>query len=139
VDTEITALSSTAATTLVTLMTTDSWHRVKVGFARLWQRAAAVQANTIEADLEAAREAAVTARRDRDEQATADLVAEWRSRLRRVAASDEVLKDELADLVTEFWPDLDRADQAGSVTLIARASGSSRINQAGRDQTVPGG
>ena len=43
------------------------------------------QASAVEADLEAARAAAVTAWRAGDEETMAELAAEWRSRLRRAA------------------------------------------------------
>jgi hypothetical protein len=137
VDGDLAALWSTAATTLVTLMTTDSWKRVKVGFAGLWRRARLGEARAVEADLEAARAAAVAARRDGDEEAMAELAAEWRSRLRRLAGSDEVLRAEVWRLVEDFRPLLS-GGPADPVVMIARASGGSRVNQAGRDQTVTG-
>lgn len=87
-DGELAVLWSAAATTLVTLMTTDSWERVKAGFAGLWRHASPGQAAAVEADLEAARTTAVAARRGGDEEAVAELAAEWRSRLRRLAGPD---------------------------------------------------
>ncbi len=136
-DADLAVLWSAAATTLVTLMTTDSWGRVKVGFAGLWRRTRPGQAEAVEADLESARAAAVAARRDGDEEALAELAAEWRSRLRRLADSDEELQAEVRRLVEEFRPLLP-GGQSGPVVMVARASGGSRINQAGRDQTVTG-
>lgn len=136
-DADLAVLWSTAATTLVTLMTTDSWERVKAGFAGLWRRARPGEAGAVEADLEAARAAAAAARQDGDEDALAELAAEWRSRLRRLAGPDEVLQAEVRRLVEEFRPLLP-SGPAGPVVMIARASGGSRINQAGRDQTVTG-
>ena len=136
-DADLAALWSTAATTLVTLMTTESWGRIKVGFTGLWRRAHPSQVAVVEADLESARAAAVAARRDGDEEAVAELAAEWRSRLRRLANSDEVLQAEVRRLVEEFRPLLP-GGPAGPVVMVARASGGSRVNQAGRDQTVTG-
>jgi len=52
VDGDLAVLCSAAATTLVTLMTTDSWERVKAGFAGLWRRVHPGQAAAVEADLE---------------------------------------------------------------------------------------
>jgi hypothetical protein len=137
VDAELAALWSAAATTLVTLMTTDSWERVKAAFAGLWRRAHPEQASGVEADLELARAAAVAARGVGDEEAVAELAAEWRSRLRRLAGSDEALQGEVRRLVEEFRP-LVPGGPAGPVVMVARASGGSRVNQAGRDQTVKG-
>ena len=136
-DADLAVLWSAAATTLVTLMTTDSWQTVKAGFAGLWRRARPGQADAVEADLESARAAAVAARRDGDEEAMGELAAEWRSRLRRLAETDESLQAEVRRLVEEFRPLLPDGP-AGTVVMVARASGGSRINQAGRDQTVTG-
>jgi hypothetical protein len=136
-DVDLAVLWSTAATTLVTLMTTDSWQQVKAGFADLWRRACPGQADAVEADLESARAAAVAARRDGDEEAKGELAAEWRSRLRRLAGTDESLQAEVRRLVEEFRP-LMPDGPARPVVMVARASGGSRINQAGRDQTVTG-
>lgn len=136
VDTELTALCSAAATTLVTLMTTDSWDRVKAGFSGLWRRRPD-QAKLIEADLEASRAVAGAAWPAGAEEDLAELVAEWRSRLRRIVAADEEAAKELRRLTEELRPLL--ADgPTGPVVMIAKASGSSRVNQAGRDQTVTG-
>jgi regulator of protease activity HflC (stomatin/prohibitin superfamily) len=138
VDAELAALCSAAATTLVTLMTTDSWDRVKAGFTALWRQHAPGQARAVEADLEAARSAAVAARAAGDAEAAADLAAEWRSRLRRVAEADEAALAEVRRLTEEFRPLLD-VGTTGTVVMTAHASGGSRVNQAGRDQTVTGG
>jgi hypothetical protein len=139
VDADLAALLSAAATTLVTLMTTDSWERVKAGFAGLWRRRHPGQAGTVEADLEAARAAVVAARRSGDEEVATELAAEWRSRLRRLAGADEEIQAEIRGLVDEFRPLLPGGGPGGPVVMRARASGGSRINQAGRDQTVTGG
>lgn len=136
-DADLAALWSAAATTLVSLMTTDSWERAKAGFAGLWRRFSPGQASAVEVDLEAARSAAVTAWQAGDEETMTELAAEWRSRLRRAAGADEEFLAELRRLVEEFRPLL-AVSSAAPVVMIARASGSSRINQAGRDQTVTG-
>jgi hypothetical protein len=139
VDAELAGLCAAAATTLVTLMTTDSWERVKSGFAGLWRRGHPGQAGAVEAELEASRAAAVSARRNGDGEAEAELAAEWRSRLRRLAAGDDELQVELRRLVEELRPLLPDGAPAGPVVMQVRASGSSRVYQAGRDQTVTGG
>jgi len=137
VDGELAGLCSAAATTLVTLMTTDSWDRVKAAFTALWRQHAPGQAQAVEADLESARAVAVTARRDGDEEAAGELTAEWRSRLRRLAGSDEALQAEVRRLIEEFRPLLPQGP-TGPVVMVARASGGSHVNQAGRDQKVTG-
>jgi hypothetical protein len=80
---------------------------------------------------------AFTVGRDGDEEAAGELTAEWRSSLRRLAGSDETLQSEVRQLVEEFQPLLPEAPR-GSVVMVARASGGSRVYQAGRDQRVTG-
>lgn len=141
-DAEVAVLCSAAATTLVTLMTTDSWKQAKAGFAGLWRRHQGQLAALVEADLEAAAAAATAAQQAGDAQATtelnAELAAEWGSRLRRLVEADEQATAEVRRLVELFRPLLE-GGAAGPVVMIARASGGSRVNQAGRDQTVTGG
>ena len=57
-DTEIAALASTAAATMVTLLTTDAWTRVKEEISGLWRRFRPEHAATVAADLAAAHELA---------------------------------------------------------------------------------
>ena len=137
-DAELAVLCSAAATTLVTLMTTDSWKQAKAGFTGLWRRHQGQLAALVEADLEAAAASAAAARQAGDAQATAELTAEWGSRLRRLVEADEQAAADARRLVEQFRPLLD-SGAAGPVAMIARASGESRVNQAGRDQTVTGG
>ncbi len=138
-DPELAALSSAAATTLVALMTTDAWERVKAGFGGLWRRGHPERAGAAEADLEAARLEVVAARQAGDKQAELEVLGEWRSRLRRLIADDGELRDELRGLVEEFLPLAGRAGQGAKVVMRAEVSDSGRVNQAGRDQTVISG
>jgi len=139
VETDLATLLTSAATTLVKLMTTDSWTEVKAGFVALWQRHHPEQAEAIEADLEASRASAVVGRQDGDGHVEAELAAEWRSRLRRLAEANTELQGEIRRLMEELRPLIARSDNP-SVTVVmrARSSGSSRIYQAGHDQTVTG-
>jgi hypothetical protein len=139
VDSELAALSSAAATTLVALMTTDSWEQVKATFLGLWRRSYPRQADVVDADLTAARSEALAARQAGDEVAKAALVSEWRSRLGRLVAADALIQAELKRLMNQLQPMLSDVGPAGGVVMTATASGASRINQAGRDQTVFGG
>ena len=66
-DSDLAALLSTAATTLVKAMTTDSWEQVKAAFARLWRRPE--QAEVVSADLAEGRCEVVAGRAAGDEQA----------------------------------------------------------------------
>jgi hypothetical protein len=138
VDADLAGLWAVAATTLVTLMTTDTWEQVKGRFVALWRRRQPGQAEAVEADLEASRAEAMAARRDGDRQVQAELAAEWQSRLRRLAGTDQELQGELRRLVEDLRPLLPGGLPAGPVVMQAKASGSSRIYQAGHDQTVTG-
>lgn len=138
-DAELTALSSTAAATLVALMTTDAWGRAKAALVGLWRRRHPEQATAVEADLAAAQLEVAAARQVGDSSVEAELTSEWQSRLRRLVAGDEQLQAELALLVENLRPAVPDSGQAGSVAMRASACGRSRINQAGRDQTIISG
>ncbi|HEV2370994.1 MAG TPA: hypothetical protein VGS19_02395 [Streptosporangiaceae bacterium] len=137
-DPELAALTSTAAATLVQLMTTDGWERAKASVGGLWRRAHPGRALAVEADLAAARQEALSARQRGDEQAELDLVGEWRSRLRRLVAANPELERELRQVVNELQPVMEKATEArvNLVTVQAKATGNSRIFQAGRDQHI---
>ena len=138
-DPDLTGLSWAAATTLVALMTTDSWARVKAGFVGLWRRRDPRQAGVVETDLAAAQQEMVAALQAGDERAGVELAREWQSRLRRLVAADVQLQDELGRLVAQFRPLVSDSGKPGPVVMRARASGLSRVYQAGRDQTIVGG
>ena len=55
-DPELSALAATAAATLVGLLTTDAWERVKGGLGALWRRAHPERAGTIEAEIAESRD-----------------------------------------------------------------------------------
>lgn len=135
-DADLAGLWVSAATTLVALMTTDGWGRVKAGFAGLWRRRHPGHVEAVETDLEASRAVVMAARRCGDglAEAEAELVAEWQGRLRRLAGSDEELQGQIRRLVEDLRPLLSSSAPAGPVVVRARASGRSRIYQAGRDQ-----
>lgn len=137
-DVGLAALSAAAATTLVTSMTTDSWEQVKAALVKLWRLRHPGQAKAVAADLTATRSGVVAARAAGDEQAEADLLAEWRSRLRRLVADDEQLQGELRRFTEEFGHLLSEPRGVSQVVMRAEVHGSGRVNQAGRDQTVIG-
>jgi hypothetical protein len=137
-DASLVALSSAAATTLVTSMTTDSWEQVKAALLKLWHRRYPEQTQAVGTDLAEARSGMVAARDVGDEQVEADLLAEWRSRLRRLAVDDEQVQDELRRFTEVFRHLLSEPREASQVVMRAKAYDSARINQAGHDQTVIG-
>lgn len=141
VDAEFAALTSTAATTLVQLLTTAVWERATSAVVGLWRRVHPERAQVVEAELEDSRAAMLVARQVGDEQAERALVAEWQNRLRRLVAADAGVVEELAGVVAELRSVLTDADMTPGATISMRATafGSSRVNQAGRDLHITTG
>jgi hypothetical protein len=133
--TELSALTSAAATALVELMTTDAWARAKSGVERLWRQVRPERAHTLPAELDEARADLVEARRRRDSDAEAALVAEWDARFRRLVAGNAPGTAALERLANELVA-LGPAGSTGGVHMTATAYDNARIYQANRDQTI---
>jgi len=137
VDPELSALTSTAATTVVQLLATAAWGQAKTAVGRLWRRVHPERADTVEAELAEARTEVIAAQQAGDVQAEQALVDEWHGRLRRLIAVDPQLADELRRVVAELRPLLvDAAPQYSMITMQATTFGDSRVNQAGHDLHV---
>jgi hypothetical protein len=137
-ESDLATLTSAAAVTLVRLMATDGWDRVKSAVVSLWRRVHPEGAAAVDAELSAACHEVLAARRAQDEQAELDLVGEWRSRLRQLVASDPQLQEDLHRLIEEFRPAVAEVEAAriGSVTMQAKATGHGQVYQAARDQKI---
>lgn len=140
-DPELTALTSTAATTVVKLLTTAAWERATTAVGGLWRRVHPERAETVRAELEDSRAEVLAARQVGDEQVEQALVGEWQGRLRRLVAADPQLVDELRRVVAELRSALADADapQGATITMQTTAFGTSQVNQAGRDLHVTTG
>lgn len=138
VNAELVALASTAASTAVTLLVTDGWERATAGLASLWSRVHPDRARVIEGELLEARTALLEAERTGDTTIAEDLVAEWRSRLRRLADADAAAAADLRHLVaTVLEPALAETGSRGpSITMTAVVTDHGRVYQAGRDQHI---
>lgn len=130
---EIAALAGTAGTTVVTLMATDAWQRVREGFVALWRRGQAERAEVVAAELDATREDLLAASAVGDQDSEGELQAEWQGRFRRFLTARPEAVEDLRRLLDEFVPS---AEAAPAVTQHATASGHARIYQAGRDQHI---
>lgn len=131
VDPETALLAQSAGVTLVTLMTTDAWHRTREGITQLWRRAQPHRADAVVAELEATREDALAAGEADDRETLGELHLEWQGRLRRLLAAHPGAAVELRVLLDELEP----SGATGPViTQHANASGQARFYQAGRDQ-----
>ena len=106
VDPEITGLAGTAATTLVTLLTTEGWQRAKEQFSSLWRRVQPERAEAVAGELEATRADLLTVQVDGDSDTEAELAAEWQGRIRRLLAAHPEAADHLRVLLAELAPGL---------------------------------
>ncbi|MEU7524140.1 hypothetical protein AB0A74_00220 [Saccharothrix sp. NPDC042600] len=118
-----------AATTLVERLAGEAWESAVAAIGGLWRQAHPDRGDTVEAEAVDTRTAALRARTERDDAVAADLVGEWRSRLRRLLAEHPEAVDELRRLLD----DGPTARGAGRLSQRAEASGRSRIVLAGRD------
>lgn len=137
-DAELTAVISTAATTLVKLLTTDSWELAKSAVGPLWRRVHPDHDAVIEAELADSRAELLAARGAGDAQVERDVEIEWRGRLRSLVLMDPGIADELSRLVRDLGAALSALQQApaGRVDMRVHASGHSQVYQAGRDQHI---
>ncbi|MEV4678091.1 MULTISPECIES: hypothetical protein [Actinomadura] len=99
---ELAALASSGATALVGLMVSDSWARVKDGFARMLGKSAPAEAPLEE--LEISRVELVTACLEHDDAKVAAIESHWRSRLESLLRSDETAVDALRRLLSAPTP-----------------------------------
>lgn len=112
-DPDVTGLAMSGATVLVQQMVGDGWVQVRDRLARFLTRGS--QAGNADAgedhalrglqrELDTSRTELLAARDTGDEDAMADVQAEWRSRLRRALRANPELAAELTTLVDEFTP-----------------------------------
>ncbi|MCE3552418.1 hypothetical protein LWC33_13220 [Pseudonocardia sp. RS11V-5] len=126
---DLDALADKAATTVVTTLATDAWEQVVKAFSALWKKAGSGRAKTMRAELEEMRAGA-----GKDPEATR---AELVNRLKRLLTAHPELADPLRDIVNEFAVPADTGmPQEYRVSMRAKASGKSRISQAGRDLRI---
>ncbi|WP_055524057.1 hypothetical protein [Streptomyces graminilatus] len=135
---EAVLLAQSAGITLVTLMTTDAWHRTREGIAQLWRRTQPDRAEAVLAELEVTREDAVAAGETGDQETIGELRLEWQGRLRRLLAAHPDAAVELRGLLDELEPRGSAGLSINAITQRADASGRARIYQAGRDQHIAG-
>ena len=136
-DSESLALASTAAATLVTLLTTEAWTRASQEIASMWHRFRPSQAAGVEAELAQARADVLAG----DQAVTGAVVTEWEGRLGRLLAAHAEAAGELARVADTLAGMLAKASAgpAGNVTVTqhVHASGEhATVIQAGRDARI---
>ncbi|HCA86155.1 MAG TPA: hypothetical protein DEQ61_12020 [Streptomyces sp.] len=132
-DAEVALLAQSAGTTLVALMATDAWHRVRDGITQLWRRTQPERAETVAAELEAGREDVLAAAAADDQETLDELRLQWQGMVRRLLVARPAAVEELRALLDQLDPDGSAARQ---ITQHATASGQARVYQAGRDQHI---
>lgn len=135
---EIVDLARSAGTTVVALMATDAWQRVRDSLATLWNRSQPNRTDGIIGELESTREDILAARESGDPETELELTEEWSGRVRRLLANDPSAVEELRRILDELATaePVTGAQVHTTIHLQARAEGESRVYQAGRDQHI---
>lgn len=136
-DPALVALATTAATTLVTLLTTDAWERAVGALGSWWRRVHPQDADEARVALDQARAGVQVAQQAGGQQlqdVMLGLEDEWRGRLRRLLATSPDLAEGLRQLLdSELTPLLPSTSHpAGGITLTATASGKAQVYQVGQ-------
>ncbi|TGA90718.1 hypothetical protein [Streptomyces sp. MZ04] len=103
-DAELTALAAAGATALVQQMVTDGWGQVRDRVAGFFSRGRDGEEDVVAGELEEARAELAAARDSSDAEAEADVLAEWRGRMRRTLRADPAAAAELRSLLEELSP-----------------------------------
>jgi hypothetical protein len=141
-DPELLALASTAATTVVTLLTTDGWGAAKKALGTLWRRVRPERAERIEAAVSDSREDLLAARERGDDGVEQEIVTQWDSQLRALLAAAPDAADVLRELLErELQPALiamSGPQTTTSITTTVRADARDHGQSfaSGRDMTV---
>lgn len=101
-DSELAALASSGATTLVGLMVSDAWAQVRERVAGFFIRGG--QASTVADQLALSRQELLTAQDRGDPEVAADTHAVWRTQLRRILLADPTAAGELQALLADLEP-----------------------------------
>jgi hypothetical protein len=134
---DLSSLASTAATTIVQLLTTEGWERLKSALSPTFRGSRPGAEAALNAQLDDSHAELIAAGEDLD-QVQEELTAEWRGRVRRLLAADpaiavelrRLLDEELGPALSEAYPD------RPNISMSAVASGKGRVYQAGRDITI---
>ncbi|MCX5402109.1 hypothetical protein [Streptomyces sp. NBC_00102] len=94
-DTEFATLAASGATTLVSLMVTDSWTQVRELFARLLSPTAP----TVVADLDGARDRVLAADAGTSARTVREVTAQWHVHLHHLLRTGSVTSEELRDVL----------------------------------------
>ncbi|MGW9498165.1 hypothetical protein ACWG5P_27980 [Streptomyces prasinus] len=99
-DSELAVLAASGATTLVSLMVTDSWTHARDLVGRFFSRSGAD--STAITDLDTARTQLLAAEATEDTQTTRDITEQWHTCLQRLLQAGSATGDDLRDLLTSL-------------------------------------
>ncbi|GCB52420.1 hypothetical protein [Streptomyces sp. NL15-2K] len=99
-DSELAALAASGATTLVSLMVTDSWTHARELVGRFLTRTGSD--TTAITDLDNARTRLLATGAPEDEQAASGVVAQWHARLQQLIEAGSITSDDLRVLLTSL-------------------------------------
>ncbi|UUU34674.1 hypothetical protein JIX56_35155 [Streptomyces sp. CA-210063] len=128
-DAELAALAAAGATTLVQSMVGDGWAGLRDRVASFFSRGRSEQ--DVQDDLEESRAELVAAQDAGDEEAVADVQAEWRNRLRRTLRADPNAAAELRALLDELVPEKDEQGRGSVYNTINGSVHQGTVIQAG--------
>ncbi|MGW6460880.1 hypothetical protein ACWF94_33960 [Streptomyces sp. NPDC055078] len=97
------ALATAGATALIQQMAVDGWTAARDRVTGFFTRGSA-DPDAVAADLETSRAELIEARGSQDEETQADVLAEWRTRMRRTLQADPGAAAELRALLHELSP-----------------------------------
>ncbi|WP_031518857.1 hypothetical protein [Streptomyces sp. NRRL F-5123] len=135
-DPQLAALSAGASSTLVTLMVTDGWQQARDGAVRLWRQFRPERAEGVAADLDTARAAVVQGRAVGAPVDEAALRGEWAYRIVELLAAQPDAEAALRAVLADWEAAARGQAVSGGIHQDARATGSGRVYQAGRDQHI---
>ncbi|WP_406357333.1 hypothetical protein OHB56_33210 [Streptomyces sp. NBC_01635] len=107
-DSELAALAASGATTLVSLMVTDSWTHAHDLVGRFFSRSGAD--GTAITDLDTARTQLLAAEAAEDTQTACDITEQWHACLQRLLQAGSATGDDLRDLLTSLQRIADNSD-----------------------------
>ncbi|MFB7510259.1 hypothetical protein [Streptomyces broussonetiae] len=119
-DSEMAALAASGATTLVSLMVTDSWMHARELVARYFSRIGTDETSITNLDTTRTRLLAAEARGDA--QTTRDITTEWDAYLRHLLQSGSATGDDLRELLA-CLPDVTNSVEAQASTVHNTISG----------------
>lgn len=121
---------------MLTLMVTDGWQQARDGFVQLWRHFRPESADAVASELDSTRTAALAAHESGASVVERALRDEWVRRITELLASHPTAAQTLREMLANWGTAPDSQTVHGGLRMEARATGTARIYQAGRDQHV---